>query len=78
MGSAHIAAMLSLSHCHQGHHSYDNHQGQDGHHGQEGHHGQDKDRGQGQTNIFFKAIVINFSDKPYQGSSQKRNSFFYL
>ena len=32
-GSAHITALLSLSHGHQGHHSYDNHQGQDGHHG---------------------------------------------
>ena len=32
-GIAHIAASLSLSHGHQGHHSYDNHQGQYGHHG---------------------------------------------
>ena len=38
-GSAHTAALISLSHGRQGHHSFDNHQGQDGHHGRDGHGG---------------------------------------
>ena len=32
-GSLHIAALLSLSHAHQGRQSHDNHLGKDGHHG---------------------------------------------